>query len=177
MHKALIVVDMQNDFVFGPLGTPEARAIIPAIQQKIKDVEGEKGFANNMVFFTRDTHFGNYLSSAEGRKLPVPHCIHASDGWKIIEKLPTYGRRIVDKLTFGYDSWRDDPDICKAEVIELCGVCTDICIVSNALILKALFPDKEIVVDASCCAGTTPTNHRAALQVMKSCHITIVDDK
>ena len=173
MHKTLIVIDMQNDFVFGQLGTPEARAIIPKVQEKIKSVEHETGFANNMVYFTRDTHYGNYLATKEGKKLPVPHCIYSSDGWQIIDKLPTYGRRFIDKLSFGYDSWRSDPDLHKADIIELCGVCTDICVISNALILKAMFPDKEIVVDASCCAGTTPANHKAALQVMKSCQITI----
>lgn len=176
MNKILIVVDMQKDFVSGPLGSREACDIVPAIKKKIADVEGEKDFANNVVIFTRDTHFGNYMNTAEGVHLPVPHCIYGSDGWKIIDQLPTYGRRIVNKLTFGYDSWRDDKDVFKADVIELCGVCTDICVVSNALILKALFPDKTIMVDASCCAGTTPEKHAAALEVMKSCQITVVGE-
>ena len=173
MKKVLIVVDMQNDFVSGPLGTAEACAIVPAIKKKISEVENETGFANNVVIYTRDTHFGNYMNTPEGIKLPVPHCIYGSDGWGIVDQLPTYGRRVVNKLTFGYDAWRDDPDVFKADVIELCGVCTDICVVSNALILKALFPDKTIIVDANCCAGTTPENHRAALRVMKNCQVVV----
>ena len=169
--KTLIVIDMQNDFITGPLGTPEAQAILPNVKKKIEEYRerGEK------IIFTRDTHFKEtYLGSLEGRKLPVEHCIAATNGWQIVDGLTSYEDERVDKYSFGFDQWRTRVD--WNDDLELVGVCTDICVVSNALILKALCPYSEITVDASCCAGTTPENHCAALQVMKSCQINVINE-
>jgi nicotinamidase-related amidase len=177
--KTLIVVDMQNDFITGPLGTPEAQAIVPKVKAKIEEYRkrGEK------IIFTRDTHFGDYLETLEGKYLPVKHCIVGTHGWQIPSDLISYEDERVNKCTFGYDQWHlnqfrnDHNDI--TDEIELVGLCTDICVVSNALILKAVLPqicNIEITVDASCCAGTTPENHKAALQVMKSCQINVIGE-
>ena len=171
MKKFLIVVDMQKDFVDGALGTNEAQAIIPAVTEKIKGFDGE-------IIATYDTHSDNYMNTAEGKKLPVPHCIKGTDGWQldknvadvlktkeftVVEK-PTFGSvelpRIIEKISAGDDF-----------SIELIGLCTDICVVSNALLLKANFPEKQISVDASCCAGVTPDTHNHALATMKMCQI------
>ena len=178
--KILIVVDMQNDFIFGSLGTPEAQAILPNVKKKI---EQYKKLVNSQIWFTRDTHYNNYLFTNEGKHLPVKHCIYGTSGWEIKEDLTNFAFEnyeevgIVDKETFGLLDWKfpiwKDKTI---ERIELVGLCTDICVVSNALILKATYPDANIIVDASCCAGTTPGNHKAALQVMKSCHINVIGE-
>lgn len=172
--KVLIVVDMQNDFIDGALGTKEAVAIVPKVKEKI-DRYIKQGYA---VIFTRDTHSDNtYLSSAEGKKLPVKHCIKGTDGWQIgLESTPgTY--RIIDKKTFGYFYWKTTLDIYEEyENIELCGLDTDICVITNALIIKTAYPDVEVTVDASCCAGSTPEKHIAALEVMKSCQINVIGE-
>lgn len=177
MRKILIVVDMQNDFVTGALGTHEAQAIVPNVEAKIQEYAS---IPNHMVVYTRDTHFDNYAETQEGKKLPVPHCIKNSKGWEIIPELiiADRGSHIVDKMTFGARAWDwffgAAPQL--IESIELVGVCTDICVVSNALIIKALYPEIPIIVDASCCAGTTPENHAAALQVMKCCQIDVIGE-
>ena len=174
MRKFLVVVDMQKDFVDGALGTPEAQAIIPAVLEKIRGFEGD-------IFVTYDTHFEDYLNSAEGKKLPVPHCIYGTPGWELDEKVGELMEELshikVQKYTFGSTSL---PHL-MAEVadgdefsIELIGLCTDICVVSNALILKASFPEVPIAVDAACCAGVTPALHEAALQTMRSCQIDVI---
>ncbi len=173
MKRFLIVVDMQKDFVDGALGTAEAQAIVPAAAKKIKDFEGG-------IFVTFDTHFENYPETSEGRHLPVPHCIKGTEGWlldkAIAEALLKKQYTSVEKYTFGADNL---PLLIKEAAgeesfsIELIGLCTDICVVSNALLLKAHFPEAEISVDASCCAGVTPKLHRAALDTMKSCQIEI----
>lgn len=174
MKKFLVVVDMQKDFVDGSLGTKEAVAIVPNVVKKINDFEGD-------IFVTYDTHFDNYMNTSEGKKLPVPHCIKGTDGWKLDAKVEAAlsGKKYipVEKITFGSV---DLPDmIFKAAdgedfSIELVGLCTDICVVSNTLILKANYPEKEITVDSSCCAGVTPESHDAALTTMKMCQINVI---
>lgn len=172
--KALIVIDMQNDFITGPLGTAEAVAILPSVQKKIEEYRSN----NDKIIFTRDTHWGDYMSTLEGKYLPIEHCMTHSDGWNIIDGLASCDDDFVYKCSFGYTEWADTMydiiSICDS--IELVGVCTDICVISNALILKAEYPNIEIFVDANCCAGTTPKNHRAALQVMKSCQINVIGE-
>ncbi len=176
MKKILVVVDIQNDFVDGALGTPEAVSIVDNAANKIQGFDGK-------IFATFDTHFENYMETAEGAKLPVPHCIKGTDGWKLNAKiaaaLHNKGCTAVEKLTFGSVEL---PKLISEEVgdedfsVELIGLCTDICVVSNALILKANFPEKEISVDASCCAGVTPETHNSALSTMKMCQITVTGE-
>ena len=173
MKKFLVVVDMQKDFVDGALGTKEALAVVPAVVDKIRAFDGA-------IFATLDTHFADYLQSAEGKKLPVPHCIKGTDGWRlddaVADALAEKGYEAVEKRTFGSV---DLPDrIAQAAdgapfSVELIGLCTDICVVSNALLLKAHFPEAPIAVDASCCAGVTPELHEAALTTMRSCQIDV----
>lgn len=166
MKKTLIVVDMQNDFIDGTLGTKEAQAIVDRVRAKIEQYR----LAGDRVIFTRDTHGEDYLDTPEGKKLPVKHCIRGTYGWQIEKSLNAEGCTIIDKPTFGWTSW-DEWDF---EEVELVGLCTDICVVSNALLLKALFPEIAISVDASCCAGVTPQSHEAALTTMKMCQIDVI---
>ena len=167
MQEILVVVDMQNDFVTGPLGTPEARTILPKVAEKVKNFPGR-------VLFTRDTHEENYLESREGKALPVPHCIRGSRGWEICPELETLRKEEpVDKPTFGSTGLGEvlraaDQYGEKIGKITLVGVCTDICVISNALLLRAFLPEAEIAVDAACCAGVTPESHQTALRAMKS---------
>lgn len=172
--RYLIVVDMQNDFVTGVLGTEEARRILPRLVSRVQEFEGQ-------VIFTRDTHQSDYLETQEGKYLPVPHCIEGSDGWRLVEELEEIRLRknspVYDKRTFGCPELARDlvsADARKSiESIELIGVCTDICVVSNALILKAHLPEVPMYVDPSCCAGVTQKAHDAALDTMRSCQIQI----
>ena len=175
MKKLLIVVDMQNDFVDGALGTPEAQAIVPNVVNKIQSWDGD-------IFCTQDTHSDDYLSTREGKYLPVAHCVEGTDGHKINEKvfeeLCKHSRHMVtlNKYTFGSTAL---PEIIRPlgyDYIEIIGLCTDICVVSNAMILKAHFPEIDIAVDASCCAGVTPESHSAALTTMKMCQINIIGE-
>jgi nicotinamidase/pyrazinamidase len=166
--KTLIVVDMQNDFITGSLGTDEAQNILENVRAKIFQYRA----AGDRIIFTRDTHGEDYLSTPEGRHLPVKHCIKDSFGWQIADGLCPPGAEIIDKPTFGYSGWRNY----SFDEIELIGLCTDICVVSNALILKAEFPDAEISVDARCCAGVTPESHSAALLTMKMCQIQVIGE-
>lgn len=166
MKKTLIVVDMQKDFIDGSLGTGEAQAILPLVKKKIEEYQKRK----DEIIFTRDTHQPDYLQTNEGRNLPVEHCIYGTDGWKIYEGLEVPGCSYIDKPTFGWLHWEDR----EFEEVELVGLCTDICVVSNALILKAAFPEIEITVDAKCCAGVTPESHKAALETMKMCQVKVV---
>ena len=169
MKKLLIVVDMQNDFVTGSLGTKEAQAIVPTVIEKIKSCkEGRYD-----IIYTRDTHSTNYMETQEGKKLPVEHCIRGTKGWEIIDELKVDDTRIFDKPTFGSTEMVNYVVKQGYDEIELIGLCTDICIVSNALLLKANLLDTEISVDASCCAGVTPETHEAAISTMKMCQITI----
>lgn len=175
MQQILVVVDMQNDFVTGPLGTPEARTILPKVAEKVKNFPGR-------VLFTRDTHEENYLESREGRALPVPHCIRGSRGWEICPELETLRKEEpVDKCTFGSTGLGEvlraaDQYGEKIGKITLVGVCTDICVISNALLLRAFLPEAEIAVDAACCAGVTPESHQTALRAMKACQIAIENE-
>jgi nicotinamidase-related amidase len=169
MKKTLIVIDMQNDFIDGSLGTPEAQAIVPNVKKKIEEYDAN-GYN---VVFTRDTHQKDYLDTNEGKHLPVEHCIEGTYGWQIASELDWELRPIVDKPTFGNLNWKSFFDF---EEIEIVGLCTDICVVSNALILKAMYPDSNITVDASCCAGVTPESHKAALTTMKMCQINVIGE-
>ncbi|MCR5597664.1 MAG: cysteine hydrolase [Lachnospiraceae bacterium] len=165
--RALIVVDMQNDFIDGSLGTKEAVNIVPNVKRKIEEARAE----GREVIFTRDTHYEDYLETNEGKHLPVVHCIEESKGWEISLELDASSSTIINKNTFGYTGWTDF----DFEEVELVGLCTDICVVSNALIIKALFPEIKVSVDASCCAGVTPEAHEAALATMRSCQIEVVN--
>ena len=166
MKKTLIVVDMQNDFIDMALGTPEAVAIVPKVKEKILQ------YAKNgdEIIFTRDTHFEDYLQTPEGKKLPVPHCIKGTKGWEIADGLYVEGCKNIDKPNFGWPNWKDE----VLEDVEIIGLCTDICVVSNALIIKATFPDADVKVDSSCCAGVTVATHEAALKTMAMCQIDIL---
>lgn len=174
MKKFLVIVDMQKDFVDGALGSAEACAIVPAAVKEISGFDGE-------IFATFDTHFENYLNTAEGRKLPVPHCIKDTDGWKLNKDIAAAldGKNFtaVEKNTFGSV---DLPELIRNAAgdddlsIELIGLCTDICVVSNALLLKAAFPEAAISVNEKCCAGVTPDKHDAAIETMRSCQIDII---
>ncbi len=165
--RALIVVDMQNDFIDGSLGTKEAVSIVSKVKKKIEDARKE----GKEVIFTRDTHYDDYLETNEGKHLPVVHCVEESKGWEISPELDASSSTIINKNTFGYTGWTDF----DFEEVELVGLCTAICVVSNALIIKALFPEIKVSVDASCCAGVTPEAHEAALTTMRSCQIEILN--
>lgn len=174
MKKFLVVVDMQNDFVDMALGTKEAEAIVPYTAKKIREFGGE-------IFVTYDTHFADYMDTAEGRKLPVPHCIKGTEGWKLNPEIEAAlegkGYTAVEKNTFGSTKL---PSLIEKAAdgeefsVELCGLCTDICVVSNALLIKASFPEAPISVDKNACAGVTPEAHEAALATMRSCQIDII---
>lgn len=173
--KVLVVVDMQNDFVDGALGTKEAEAIVPEVAAKIEQFEGD-------VYYTRDTHETNYLKTQEGIKLPVEHCIKGTKGWQLCKRVEAVRKQTpVDKDTFASVGLAQ---VLKArseyegafESITLVGLCTDICVIANAMVLKAFLPETEIIVDASCCAGVTPESHRQALGAMKMCQIAIEND-
>ena len=166
--KYLIVVDMQVDFITSELGSKDAEAIVPNVVEKVKNFDGK-------VIFTRDTHFDNYMNTQEGEKLPVPHCIKDTDGWQICDELQPFAETVIDKITFGSVEL---PRILESfgepiEEIELCGLCTDICVISNAMILKAAYPEAKISVDASCSAGVTKESHLTALNAMKAVQIEI----
>ena len=168
----LVVVDMQNDFVSGALGTAEAAAIVSRVVDRVAEgtARGEK------LIFTRDTHWADYLDTQEGRRLPVPHCIRGTEGWEIIGELASYAENavVLDKPTFGS---RELGQLLAEEgqvgKITFIGLCTDICVISNALLAKAFLPEAEIVVEAGCCAGVTPESHRNALTAMEVCQITV----
>ena len=171
----LIVVDMQNDFVSGALGTKEAVEIVPDVVGRVVDGMNR----GETILFTRDTHEETYMETQEGRNLPIPHCIRGSEGWEIIPQLTEYtlGRTILDKPTFGSavlgELLADMNRESTIEKITLIGLCTDICVVSNALMLKAHYPENNISVDANCCAGVTPKSHNEALATMGMCQIDI----
>lgn len=173
MRKILVVVDMQKDFVDGALGTKEAVSIVENVVNKIQEFDGE-------IIVTYDTHQDDYMETREGKYLPVPHCIENTDGWKLNDKVqsaldmkafstvhkPTFGSVKLVEMLHGCDE--------KDTEVTLIGLCTDICVVSNAILLKANYPETDIVVDASCCAGVTPESHQAALTTMKMCQIQVL---
>ena len=174
MKKVLVVVDMQKDFVDGSLGTKEAVAIVDAVVNKVKGFDGE-------LIFTRDTHEEDYMESQEGKNLPVVHCVRNTEGWAIIPVLEeirkTSPHSCYDKPTFGCTALAEDLknayEAGEIESVELIGLCTDICVVSNALLIKAFCPELPVSVDSACCAGVTPEKHEAALETMRSCQILV----
>ena len=170
--KILVVVDMQNDFIDGALGTKEAVAIVPNIVEKINSYEGEK------IIFTRDTHEENYMETQEGKNLPVPHCIRGTKGWELSPKIEAMRKEdAIDKPSFG--SMELGEYLKKhenLESIEFVGLCTDICVISNVMITKAVLPEVPLIVDASCCAGVTPESHKNALEAMKMCQVKIINE-
>lgn len=172
MQKILIVVDMQNDFIDGALGTPEAVAIVPNVKKKIEGFDGT-------VLFTRDTHETYYMETQEGRNLPVPHCIRGTEGWQIRPELDALRKtEPLDKVTFGSSELggilvalnKLEP----VEEITFIGLCTDICVISNVMIAKAFLPEVPVVVDAACCAGVTVASHENALEAMKVCQVKVI---
>ncbi len=171
MAKVLIVVDMQNDFVTGALGTKEAQEMLPRL---IKKLEAAVNDSATDIIFTQDTHKENYLETQEGKNLPVVHCIKNTAGWEIVPELQKFiphAKAVVEKKSFG--STRLPSLIKPYELVEFAGVCTDICVVSNALLVKAFYPEQAVAVDANCCAGTTPEMHSKALAIMKMCQCKI----
>ncbi len=174
MEKILICIDMQNDFVDGVLGTKEAQAILPAVVEKVRNHEGP-------VIFTRDTHQENYMHTQEGKKLPVPHCIEGTEGWQLVPALETLraemGAPCIDKPTFGSRVLAEQlatQYAGKDVAFELIGVCTDICVISNAMLLKAFMPEAPVSVDSRCCAGVTPESHDNALKAMTMCQVEVL---
>lgn len=171
MARAVIVVDMQNDFVTGVLGTAEAREMLPRLVKKLEDIIAEDSAD---LFFTQDTHKADYLNTQEGKNLPVVHCIKGSDGWEIVPELKPFtkhAKMIIEKKSFGTTRL---PTLLKPySTVEFVGVCTDICVVSNALLVKAFYPETAIVIDAGCCAGVTPEGHRHAIETMRACQCKI----
>lgn len=172
MRDLLLVIDMQNDFIDGALGTKEAVAIVPAVERKIREFQGT-------VFFTRDTHFENYMQTQEGKNLPVPHCIQGTEGWQIRPELDALRKtEPIDKLTFGSSALgelllaleQEEP----IQTVTLIGLCTDICVISNAMIVKAFLPEVPVIVEASCCAGVTPESHENACKAMEMCQIKVI---
>lgn len=187
--KVLVLVDLQNDFIDGSLGSAEAQAIVPKVVEKLNNIDK----ANTLVLFTKDTHYDDYLDTFEGSRLPVKHCIENTPGWSIKKEISsvvdnmrgvlTYSSKTIRcsrvyKNTFGSDDLRDFFVKYKDEIdeVEFCGLCTDICVISNVLMARQTMPDKVITVDASCCAGVTPEKHMAALEVMKSCQIDVINE-
>ena len=168
--KLLVVVDMQNDFIDGALGTPRARLILPAVRERIAAARA----AGETVVFTRDTHGEDYLTTQEGRKLPVPHCVKGTRGWEIAEGLAEDGERIFDKPSFGsveLGTFVRDGGFSAAELV---GVCTDICVVSNAILIRAFSPETEVRVRESCCGGTGKEAHDGAISVLRGCQVRIL---
>lgn len=182
MKKYLILIDMQKDFIDGSLGTKEAQAIVPKVVERIIKAREE----GKEIFLTQDTHYQNYLSTQEGKKLPIPHCIYGTEGHgihpSILAKLEEYPTTTINKPTFGSVWLADDlvraisnDPLKQSECeIEILGLCTDICVISNALLIKAFLPEAKISVNAACCAGVTPELHEAAIKVMQSCQIDII---
>ena len=171
MSKVLVVVDMQNDFIDGALGTKEAVAIVPYVKEKIENFEG-------VVLYTRDTHFEDYMNTQEGHNLPVPHCIKGTDGWQIRPELEALRQtEAIDKVTFGS---KDLVDVLKTiediEEITFVGLCTDICVISNVMVTKAFYPEIPLVVDAKCCAGVSVQTHLNALEAMKVCQVKVINE-
>jgi nicotinamidase-related amidase len=166
MKKTLIVIDMQNDFINMALGTEDAVKIVPNVKKKIEEYikNGDE------IIYTRDTHGKDYLKTKEGEKLPVEHCIKGTKGWQIYEGLYKEGSKIIDKPNFGWNKWHEE----ILYEVEIVGLCTDICVVSNALLIKTNFPDITVKVDSSCCAGVTKESHDAALLTMKMCQIDVI---
>ena len=170
MKKLLVVVDMQNDFVSGSLGSKDAQDIVANVVEKVQDAKEEE----TDIIFTRDTHHENYLETQEGKKLPVVHCVKDTWGWQIIDELKDYAERVIDKPSFGSMELAKFVEEHQYTDIEFVGLCTDICVVSNMMIVKAVLPEAEIVVDSQCCAGVTKESHQSALDTMRMCQAQII---
>ena len=171
--KVLAIIDMQKDFIDGALGTKEAVSIVPKVAARLKRARED----GETVVFTRDTHHVEYLSTQEGRNLPVPHCIEETEGWQIDAALPVLDAPVFDKPGFGSPALIEYlKRLPELERVEFIGLCTDICVISNAMLIKAFLPETPIIVDASCCAGVTPQSHKNAIEAMKMCQITIVGE-
>ena len=167
--RLVAVIDMQNDFIDGALGTREAQGIVENVRERILAAHA----AGEELVYTRDTHGEDYLSLQEGKNLPVPHCIKGSSGWQISERMPVYGE-VIDKPTFGSTVLAEKIKSGGYESVEFVGLCTDICVISNALPAKAFSPETKIFVRADCCAGVTPQSHETALSAMRACQIEII---
>ncbi len=194
--KIIVVVDMQNDFVTGCLGSSEAQAIVPVMVERLKEYDSSE----NLVFFTKDTHYDNYMDTQEGKNLPVPHCIEGTPGWSIVKDISSYvdyGSRFctysaadviksrVLKNTFGSTQLAEiiedivadgSEDTYTVDEVIFMGVCTDICVISNVMLIKAHCPELLVTVDASCCAGVTPESHKNALAAMKMCQVNVINE-
>ena len=174
MQKLLVVVDMQNDFIDGALGTKEAVAIVPNVKEKIEGFEGT-------VLFTRDTHGHEYMSTQEGQNLPIPHCIKGTEGWEIRAELEALRKtEAIDKVTFGSSELPNKllamNEVDPIESITFVGLCTDICVISNVMVTKAFLPEVPVIVDAACCAGVSPETHKNALEAMKVCQVKVENE-
>lgn len=173
MKKALIVIDMQNDFITGALGSKAAADIVPDVVDRVHNFEG-------LIYFTQDAHFDDYLDTLEGKCLPILHCQWDTEGAEIVDPLKPYAKgNTIIKSTYAFPLWHTSYWTTEFEEVNefvLCGVCTDICVISNALALRTHYPNAIITVDARCCAGLTPEKHAAALEVMKSCNINVIND-
>ena len=168
MKKGLVVVDFQNDFIDGSLGTPEAQAIVSQVVDKIKCYSKEERLA------TMDTHFPDYLTTQEGRNLPILHCQKGTSGWEMRKEAQLGYAEIFEKNTFGSLELAQYVQKNQFDQLELIGICTDICVISNALLIKAYAPEVELIVDAACCAGVSPEKHEAALEAMRSCQVQVI---
>ena len=173
MNKLLVVVDMQKDFIDGALGTPQAQAIVPGVLEKIRHYHK----AGDDIVFTMDTHTQDYLDTQEGRKLPVPHCIKGTAGFELTGELAPYASVVFEKPAFGSLTLAEYASGGEYDQIELIGLCTDICVISNALLLKSYLPESRIMVDSGCCAGVTPESHENALEAMRMCQIEILSGR
>ena len=169
MKRLLVVIDMQNDFVFGCLGTPEAQAILPAVQAKVNEYRAN----GDEIVFTRDTHSPDYLSTQEGKRLPVPHCVLGTEGWQIVDGLHK-GERVFDKPVFGSEELAEYVKAGGYDEVALVGVCTDICVLSNAVLIKTACPETPVKAYRDCCAGVTPESHTAALVALSSIQVEIL---
>ena len=170
MSRLLVVVDMQKDFIDGALGTREAQAILPQVELRIREyVE-----AGDEVVFTLDTHFDNYMDTMEGKKLPVPHCIKGTPGWKLHPALEAFEGKRFEKPSFGSISLAEYAAKGGYASVELIGLCTDICVISNALLVKTETPETPVFVKENCCAGVTPESHDNALKAMRMCQIDVI---
>jgi len=167
MNDLILIIDMQNDFIDGSLGTKEAQAIVPRVQKKLFTTD-------SVIMFTQDTHGQDYLDSQEGKNLPIKHCIKPEKGWEICDALKPYVKEsnVFEKPTFGCTNLIQAVE--PHESITIVGLCTDICIISNVLLIKAFYPEKMIIVDSKCCAGVTLESHENALKAMRSCQITVI---
>ena len=170
MKKVLIVVDMQKDFIDGALGSPAAQKIVSAVKDRIAEyiVNGDT------IIYTKDTHDDNYMNTNEGKHLPFPHCIGGTEGWEIPSDIYVEGCKVILKPAFGFINWTSVSELADADEIELVGLCTDICVMSNAIILKALYPETKVAVKKNCTAATSDTAYNASMTIFNSCQVDLI---